>query len=276
MLKLSIITVNYNNRKGLKKTISSVLNQTFTNFEYIIIDGGSSDGSTVEIELVAENLAYWASEPDKGIFNAMNKGINKATGEYCLFMNSGDCFTNNEILNTVFSAPFSEDIVFADTICVNMRLTYPNKISLGYLISKSLPHQSTLIKKSLFEKVGLYNENNKIISDWEFSLKAIHLFNCTYKYLPGMVISRMELPGHSMNRRLTHLKYEETRRALITYFIPILENKLQNNASNDDLTDLATKFFDTRDSKLVRLALKFEESKLFYFFRKVYYHISKS
>jgi glycosyltransferase involved in cell wall biosynthesis len=90
MPKLSIITINYNNLEGLQRTVESVVNQTWQEFEYIVIDGGSTDGSADFIESQSETIDYWVSEPDKGIYNAMNKGIAKASGEYLLFLNSGD------------------------------------------------------------------------------------------------------------------------------------------------------------------------------------------
>ena len=93
--KLSIITINYNNLEGLKRTVESVINQTSKEFEYIVIDGGSNDGSGAYIESKSEHIDYWVSEPDKGIYNAMNKGIAKASGEYLLFLNSGDHLFSN-------------------------------------------------------------------------------------------------------------------------------------------------------------------------------------
>lgn len=90
--KVSVITVNYNNLKGLERTISSVLLQSFSDFEYIIVDGGSSDGSKEYIESKQEYINQWVSEKDHGVYNAMNKAIRMAQGEYCIFMNSGDHF----------------------------------------------------------------------------------------------------------------------------------------------------------------------------------------
>ena len=91
---LSIITVNYNNAPGLQKTIDTVFAQTFKNFEYIIIDGGSTDGSLAIIESIKDKTAYWVSEQDKRIYNGMNKGIIQAKGAYLFFLNSGDCFAS--------------------------------------------------------------------------------------------------------------------------------------------------------------------------------------
>ena len=103
MNKISIITVNYNDREGLKKTIESVINQTWQDFEFIIIDGGSTDGSREVIEQYKDKIDYWISEPDKGIYNAMNKGIKAASGEFLLFLNSGDRLIDKNITEKVIS-----------------------------------------------------------------------------------------------------------------------------------------------------------------------------
>src|SRR5215213_3812369 len=98
MPQFSIISINLNNAEGLQKTFDSVFNQTFTDFEYIIIDGGSSDGSEEIIKENADKFSYWVSEKDDGIYDAMNKGIAKATGDYLLFLNSGDHLLDSSIL----------------------------------------------------------------------------------------------------------------------------------------------------------------------------------
>ena len=110
-MKYSIITINYNNKDGLEKTILSVINQTCQDFEYIIIDGGSTDGSVDVIKKYADRIDYWVSEPDKGIYNAMNKGIIKAKGEYLNFMNSGDCFYDNEVLSNVYQNGMCSEMI---------------------------------------------------------------------------------------------------------------------------------------------------------------------
>ena len=101
---LSIITINYNDKEGLARTMNSVLSQTYTDFEYIVIDGGSNDGSKTIIEQHQDQLGYWVSEPDSGIYNAMNKGIAKANGEYILFLNSGDVLIDDTIIKYVCTA----------------------------------------------------------------------------------------------------------------------------------------------------------------------------
>ena len=134
-MKLSIITVNYNNKAGLQKTIDSVVCQTWRDFEWIVIDGGSTDGSKELIEQYQQHFAYWCSEPDKGVYNAMNKGISKAKGEYLNFMNSGDCFYNEYSLS-YFHAVYnpSIDVFYADADfidekgCLVYEMRFPDKI----------------------------------------------------------------------------------------------------------------------------------------------------
>ena len=133
MQKLSIITINYNNFEGLNRTLKSVINQNLKNFEYIVIDGGSTDGSKELIEKYADKISYWVSEPDRGIYHAMNKGIVKASGEYLLFMNSGDLFYNNFILNEVIDDISKYDLIYFDILIRDGNKEYP-KVSPKNLI----------------------------------------------------------------------------------------------------------------------------------------------
>jgi len=181
-LTLSIITINRNNSFGLEKTIKSVICQMFTDFEYIIIDGASDDESVETINKYSNNVNYWLSEPDTGIYNAMNKGINKAKGVYCLFLNSGDTLISPETLFNVFMEikGLTADIFYSDRVNSNGKIKqYPNILTIDYLVSSPINHQNSLIKRSLFLENGFYNENLKISSDWEFFLNGLW----KYKYI---------------------------------------------------------------------------------------------
>ncbi len=187
MPKLSIITINYNNLEGLKRTVESVVNQTWQEFEYIVIDGGSTDGSTVYIESQSEHIDYWVSEPDKGIYNAMNKGIAKATGEYLLFLNSGDYLNDAMVLEKNHHHLKEKEIIYFNIKEIREDLLRikkcPEQITFSYMCKDSIPHQSTFIRKSLFKIIGSYDENLKIVSDWKFFLIAFGKYNATYQYI---------------------------------------------------------------------------------------------
>lgn len=177
MPKISIITINYNDAIGLEKTIVSVLNQSSTDLEYIIIDGNSTDGSKDVILKYQDKLTYWVSEPDNGIYNAMNKGINIATGDYLLFMNSGDVLVDDATILNGCAEKLVEDIVAFDCFLekdhtITGRRTHIEKPTLFYVYKNGFKHQSTFIKRSLFEKIGLYNESYKISGDYEFWIRS--------------------------------------------------------------------------------------------------------
>ena len=199
-MKLSIITINYNDYAGLNKTINSVIQQTFRDFEYIVIDGGSTDGSAELIKQYSDYLSYWVSEKDHGIYNAMNKGLQHAKGEYCLFLNSGDFLFKNNSLTELFKNNFNEDIVSAG--CTNFNETKewykypPVDISLYTFLNGSLPHPSSLIKTKLLNDLGGYRENYRIISDWCFFLEATIVKNCSYRAI-NMIITRFNCFGIS-------------------------------------------------------------------------------
>ena len=191
-MKLSIITINLNNREGIKKTIDSVVSQTFTDFEWIVIDGGSTDGSRELIEQFADSIAYWVSEPDKGIYNAMNKGILKSNGEYLLFLNSGDYLVSPVVLSQFSELETNEDYVVGNVEVEDdgerIILRSPEKADFRFHFNSSLPHQACFIKRSVFETYGLYNEENKIVSDWENSLYSLVVGNAKYRHIDLTVL----------------------------------------------------------------------------------------
>lgn len=202
MHKLSIITVNLNNAAGLQSTMDSVFAQTFTDYEYIVIDGGSSDGSEAIIATHADKLAFKVSEKDSGIFNAMNKGIANASGEYLLFLNSGDCLHDNFVLKEVFNKPLAEDIVYGNVVWKPAvpfhEGVFPDKLSFEYFTTYSLPHQASFTRKELFNIVGLYDEDQKIVSDWLFFFLAIYKFNCSYRHI-NRTVSTCDTTGLSLH-----------------------------------------------------------------------------
>ena len=198
--KISIITINYNNANGLKETLVSVANQTYPNIEYIVVDGESRDGSKVLIEEFENHLAFAFIEPDTGIYNAMNKGIKKATGDYILFLNSGDSLINNRIIENVVAIGLTHDLVYGDLQFFTTEKQWiwnlPSDLTFNTFYTSTIAHPSTFIKRSLFDQVGFYDENLSIVSDWKFFLLATAKFNCNYKHI-DLIISAYNFDGIS-------------------------------------------------------------------------------
>lgn len=228
MKKISIVTINYNNAVGLTSTLKSVINQSFTNYEYIVIDGGSTDGSRQIIEEYASYLSYWVSEEDKGIYHAMNKGICKAKGQYILFINSGD-YLEPEILAEIEHELTGEDIIYGDLYFIfenkGRRLQrYDTPLTATRFLSSdfSLPHPASFIKRKLFLD-GMYNEDYRIVSDWEFFIKNIILKDCTTKHISIGVSNFLDGGISSTNPDLTK---EERQKVLKDLFPPKVYNDL--------------------------------------------------
>jgi glycosyltransferase involved in cell wall biosynthesis len=206
MKKTSIITVNYNNKRGLERTIKSVVSQTYPNIEYIVIDGGSSDGSKEFIENNKDNIAYWVSEKDGGIYDAMNKGIAKASGEYLLFLNSGDYLKDKFAIERVTRKGLTADLEIYRQKFEDGGVTPVIKkedIKPSYFISSVFPHQGTFIKKRIIDKVGGYRTDYKIVSDWIFCFEAVVKYKCTYN-LNRDTFSVMERGGVSSSMDKCH------------------------------------------------------------------------
>ncbi|CAG5079720.1 glycosyltransferase family 2 protein [Parvicella tangerina] len=189
-MKISIITINFQNLEGLKKTVDSVIEQDYQEVEYIVIDGGSQDGTKEFIERVENQLTYWVSEPDRGIYHAMNKGIEQASGDYLLFLNSGDWLVSPSTITNVVNSGMSEDIIYGNLIKVKdseereqNRGLEGKPITKHFMYRSSLLHPSSFIKRELFDKVGRYNEDFKIVSDWLFFFNSIFQYEAVLKYV---------------------------------------------------------------------------------------------
>lgn len=188
---LSIITINLNNSNGLLTTIESVLTQEFSDFEYIIIDGGSTDESLSIIEKYKSKIDIFISEPDSGIYNAMNKGLKFAQGEYILFLNSGDCFESNQTLVNIFNKYDNSDFIFGAITSSFLKrkesIFPPEKLTFSFLFRFGINHQATFTKRTLFLNYGFYDENLKFAADWKFLILALCKYNASYQVIPVIV-----------------------------------------------------------------------------------------
>lgn len=217
-MKLSIITINYNNATGLEATIRSVISQSYKSFEYIVIDGGSTDGSKEIIGKHADKIGYWISEPDKGVYNAMNKGILKARGEYLLFINSGDTLYENEVLEKVFINNPHQDLVYGDLYRIfpdgkTDIAVMPDHVDINHMFVSTLCHPVTFIKRNLFQKYGLYREDMKIVSDWAFFFKLIVFGRVSQLHLP-IIITSFRMDGMSSSPENQDIITFETQKVI--------------------------------------------------------------
>lgn len=196
-MKYSIITVNYNNREGLRRTIDSVIHQTFRDFEFIVIDGGSDDGSKDVLQEYDNSITYWVSEKDNGIYHAMNKGIAKAQGEYLNFMNSGDCFFDEHVLQQVDSTHPTADFVvgrdyhYNETTGQGHASIQPPRTTMVHFFVATLDHQSSFIRRELFND-SPYDENHRLVSDWIFYVEKIVGEGRQVKFIPNIICRREE------------------------------------------------------------------------------------
>lgn len=221
-MKYSIITVNYNNKEGLRKTIESVIHQTFRDFEFIIIDGGSTDGSAEVLKKYDAQIDYWVSEPDGGIYQGMNKGIKKATGEYLNFMNSGDCFYASDSLEKVSHYNSDADFIVGKDYHYNSETNQghasiqPPRTTMIHFFVATIDHQSSFIKRELFNNDSLYDENYRLVSDWIFFTEKIVKEQKKVQFIPDIVCLREE-------GGLSEKQWEKNRKEIDQYlhqFLP--------------------------------------------------------
>ncbi len=220
---LTIVTTNLNNFKGLQKTFASVFFQSFSDFEYIVIDGGSTDGS---VELIKNNqakIAYWQSQKDEGIYQALNQGIKRARGKYLLFLHSGDYLLDPEALNRVFIIKPDTDIVYADAKRLNFHTNQPEIYRQPDFLSKlffyrySLCHQAMFFKRELFDKFGFYREDLKIVADWAFNLQLFLSKTCTWRHLATPIVYFDQTGISSTNLKLLNQEREQVLQELFTH-----------------------------------------------------------
>lgn len=206
-LKVSIVTPSFNSKSTIEDTIQSILFQTYENIEYIIIDGGSTDGTVDIIKKYEDRLAYWISEPDDGIYDAMNKGIKAATGDIVGILNSDDIYADNsvieEVVNTISIG--NTDTCYGDLVYVDKDNTKKvirqwksgnfskEKFKFGW----APPHPTFFVIRSIYQKYGCFrNSNFKIVADYELMLRFLYRFGCSTAYIPKVLV-KMRTGGTS-------------------------------------------------------------------------------
>lgn len=198
---ITIITIVYNCESGIEKTIKSVLEQDYKSIEYIIIDGASTDSTMTVVNKYRDKINKVISEKDRGISDAFNKGVKEATGDIILFLNAGDVFCNNSILQCVAKDWQNNrpDILFYKVVVGEKRYIPPKEYgedAKRIWNECQIPHQGAFIRKEVFEKVGLFNIFFKIRMDYDFFARCIKA-ECSYEYIPKTIV-RYEIGGTSM------------------------------------------------------------------------------
>lgn len=214
-MKLSIITVNYNDAKGLERTIKSVTSQTYHDFEFIIIDGGSTDESVEVIKKYEEHIDYWVSEHDGGIYCGMNKGLHQAQGEYVNFMNGGDCFYSPQVLEQIFSLGIETDIITGTHVGSPHPNIGKNGVTMYDLCTGAIDHQASFIKREVALRHP-YDEKYKIVSDWKFFIEALIIDNCTFYYTDTIVVN-VDMSGISNSNKVLN---NQEREAVLNELLP--------------------------------------------------------
>ena len=230
-MKVSIITINRNNAIGLEKTMQSVAVQTSVEFEYVVIDGASTDNSVETIKKYESQFAHlkWVSEPDAGIYNAMNKGICMASGDYIQILNSGDCLASNDVTERMFSA--LDDTGEPSILYGNMVKCFPDgrklvdkgfagqEITMLGMYTGTLNHDPAYIRRDLFEKYGNYDENLKIVSDWKWYLRAIILGDEKPQYT-DIDVTLFDMSGISeTNKELDNIERKQVLEQLFPHAV---------------------------------------------------------
>ena len=253
---ISLISVTRNDAEGLQKTLTSVTEQVFKDFEYIVIDGGSTDRSIELIREFEDGIDSWSSEPDSGIYNAMNKGIAAARGEYLLFLNSGDHLLNRHSLEKSVRWLGNHDLC-----CFDIEVRQPpgsNSIPawirqgpdiprFSDFVRNSLPHQSCFIRRSLFERYGYYDETLKICSDWKAFMLWVCKHGCSYKHVHD-VLSVFYIGGVSSHPESRPTEAAERQMVLETEFSSFLQDGLDACEAREALVHIAA----LRRSRVIR------------------------
>lgn len=213
MEKISIVTVTYNCCNDIQKTIESVLSQSYSNIEYIIIDGASNDGTKEIIEKFSDYLSYFVSEPDNGIYDAMNKGIDVATGDWILFFNAGEVFASSYSLRDLFTIDHSNaDVIFGDTICLinNERVLLEAKLPFYYnkhkLCGMGFSHQATFVKTEIAKQIH-FDLSFKCCADYNM-MSLLYQQNRPFLHIPVPIDVFREDYGFSSRNRFSQLKEE--------------------------------------------------------------------
>ncbi|MGA0899771.1 MAG: glycosyltransferase family 2 protein [Luteolibacter sp.] len=217
--RFSIITICLNEAEGIRRTCESIEAQTYRNFEWVVVDGGSTDGTLEILETYKHQIQTFVSGPDGGIYEAMNKGLALASGDYMLFMNGGDSFASEDVLQKVSDAP-PKDLIYGDVYLGHARgnlATYPDVMSRGYLLRNMVPHQATFYRRTLFEQYGNYDTRYRIAGDYELYIRLLEVHRVSYHHI-AKPLAVFDLGGISASKRHRILRKQENHAIRMKHF----------------------------------------------------------
>ena len=232
-MRLSIITINRNNADGLRRTLESTFDAQsgFDDWEQIVVDGASTDGSVAVLDKWKDSphLGWHVSEPDTGIYNAMNKGASPARGDYLLFLNSGDELLP-DVLAKVFSRNVTADIAYGGLLFHSRGIDHPfsypppEQITPTHFLFSVLPHPASIISRRFFEKMGGYDESYRIVADHKFFLDSVWKGNATLEQI-DFPVSRFHEDGISSRPELMELHRKERETVFLPVFGPLVAHR---------------------------------------------------
>lgn len=227
-MKISVITVCYNSESVMERTVQSVVSQTFDDFEYIIIDGASTDKTLEIVNKYQDKIAKIISEKDGGIYDAMNKGIANATGDYIVFLNADDVFLHENVLKlaaekmTDGKALYYGDLVFLEKSTGKLNNRRQNNVNYVYLCGGMLFHPAIFASKKLFEKVGNFDTKYRIVADYDWVIRALVQFKASCAYLDMPITVFADGEGASSNPKNKERHKNERTEVQKKYFSPFM------------------------------------------------------
>lgn len=220
-MKLSIITINRNNAEGLRLTLESVAAQTYHEIEHVIVDGASTDNSVDVIKEYVRrvNSVYWLSEPDRGIYNAMNKGVKMCRGEYTLMLNSGDYLVDEHVIERIMPELDGTDIIQGNILlesdgCILRNKSYgTSNIDMMDVIHGYFLHQASLCRRDLFERYGYFDETYRFAGDSKFFINCLGVHDASFKYI-DIDVANFDMHGFTGTQNKNGNKSIEERNRL--------------------------------------------------------------
>jgi glycosyltransferase involved in cell wall biosynthesis len=215
----SIITICRNESNKIRETCESIVSQKYYNYEWIVIDGASTDGTISILQEYSRHISILVSESDGGIYEAMNKGLSIAKGKYVVFMNGGDSFASPRVLDKVASSP-DVDLIYGDIFLNSVSgevVKFPDQLYDGYLLRKTIPHQATFYNMQLFDRIGNFNTSYRIAADYELYVRMLEIAKVSYYHI-SEPLAICDQDGISSNTKLRKIRRRENHRVRKKYF----------------------------------------------------------